>query len=58
MTLMAIALLLFPQLVIGLFLDLQDLANEKVIALVYSMLTIAALSQICDGVQTVAYFIA
>ncbi len=54
MTLMAIALLLFPQFVVGLYLDLNDPANEGVIALVAPMLTIAALSQIGDGVQKIA----
>ena len=54
MTLMAIALLLFPQLVVGLYLDLNDSANERVIALVSPMLTIAAFSQIGDGVQKIA----
>lgn len=55
MTLMAIAVLLLPQLVVGLYLDLNDPANEKVIALVSPMLTIAALSQIGDGIQKIAY---
>ena len=55
MTLMAIALLLFPQFVVGLYLDLNDPTNGQVIALVAPMLTIAALSQICDGVQRIAY---
>jgi MATE family multidrug resistance protein len=34
MSLMAIALLLFPQFVVGLYLDLNDPANKQVIALV------------------------
>ena len=54
MTLMAITLLLFPQLVVGIYLDLDNPANERVIDLVSPMLTIAALSQIGDGVQKVA----
>ena len=55
MTLMSIALLLFPQLVVGLYIDIKDPANAKVVALVSPMLTIAALSQILDGVQKIAY---
>ncbi len=55
MSLMAIALLLFPQFVVGLYLDLNEPSNGHIIALVAPMLTIAALSQICDGVQRIAY---
>ncbi|MGK7955525.1 MAG: MATE family efflux transporter [Crocosphaera sp.] len=55
MSLMAMILLLFPEFVIGLYLDLNDPANQPVIVLVTPMLTIAALSQICDGVQKIAY---
>lgn len=55
MTVMAIALLSFPQLVVGLYIDIHDSANEKIIALVSPMLTIAAFSQILDGVQKIAY---
>ncbi len=54
MTLMAIALLLFPTLVISLYLDVQQPANAKVVSLAVSMLGIAAISQILDGVQTTA----
>ena len=55
MTMMAIALLLFPKLVMGLYIDIHDPANVKVIALASPMLTIAALSQILDGVQKISY---
>ena len=55
MTLMAIALLLFPQFIVGLYLNPKAPANAKVIALVSPMLTIAALAQILDGVQKIAY---
>lgn len=55
MTLMAITLLLFPKLVVGLYIDINDPANRKVIAFVSPMLVIAAISQILDGVQKIAY---
>ncbi len=54
MILMAIILLLFPELVVGIYLDLDNPANQEVIDLVSPMLTIAALSQIGDGVQKIA----
>jgi MATE family multidrug resistance protein len=54
MTIMAIALLVFPRQVIALYLDVDNPENARVISLATSMLTIAALSQILDGVQTTA----
>lgn len=54
MTIMAIALLMFPRQVIALYLDVDNPENARVISLATSMLTIAALSQILDGVQTTA----
>ena len=54
MTIMAIALLVFPRQVIALYLDIDNPENARVISLATSMLTIAALSQILDGVQTTA----
>ena len=55
MTLMAIAIVSFPQLVMGLYIDIHDSTNEKIVALVSPMLTIAAYSLILDGVQKIAY---
>lgn len=54
MVVMTIALLLFPSLIISLYLDIRNPVNAPVIALVLPMLAIAALSQILDGVQTAA----
>ncbi|HEY9737353.1 MAG TPA: MATE family efflux transporter [Trichocoleus sp.] len=54
MTLMATMLLLFPRQAIGLFIDVNDPVNGRVVALAASMFVIAALSQILDGVQTAA----
>lgn len=54
MTVMASILLLFPRLVISLYLDIDNPANKSAIALATSMLNIAAISQILDGVQTTA----
>lgn len=53
--LMASVLLLFPQLVLGLYIDINDPANEQVIAVVSPMLMIAAIGQILDGVQKISY---
>jgi multidrug resistance protein, MATE family len=55
MTIMAIALLLFPRSVIGMYIDVGDPANASVIALVSPMLAIAAVSQILDGVHKISY---
>lgn len=54
MTGMAIALLLFPRQIIGLYLDIDNPENARAISLATSMLRIAAISQILDGVQTTA----
>lgn len=54
MTVMAITLLLFPRRIIALYLDIDNPENKSVIALATSMLSIAAISQILDGVQTTA----
>lgn len=54
MTMMAVILLLFPQPVISLYLDINNPENARVIALATAMLSVAAVSQILDGVQTTA----
>jgi MATE family multidrug resistance protein len=54
MTVMAIALLVFPRQVISLYLDVNNPDNGRAISLVSSMSIVAALSQILDGVQTTA----
>ena len=54
MTGMAITLLLFPRQIIGLYLDIDNPENARAISLATSMLRIAAISQILDGVQTTA----
>ncbi len=54
MTVMASILLLFPHIVISLYLDIDNPENKSAIALATSMLNIAAISQILDGVQTTA----
>lgn len=51
---MALLLLFFPNLIIGLYLDLNDPNNAKVIQLTTAMMTVAAVSQVLDGVQTTA----
>jgi multidrug resistance protein, MATE family len=51
MTIMSIALLLFPQQVVGLYLDLDNPDNANVLTLALPMLTVAAIIQVLDGVQ-------
>ena len=54
MALTAIALLVFRQQVIGIYLDINDPEAARVISLAIPMLVIAALAQFLDGVQRVA----
>lgn len=54
MGLTAIALFLYRPQVIGLYLDLQDPANARVLALALPMLLISVLAQVLDGIQRVA----
>ncbi|WP_414528186.1 MATE family efflux transporter [Nodularia chucula] len=55
MTLMAIVLLTHSQQVIGLFLDINNPENAKLLALATPILTVAAFAQILDGVQKTTY---
>jgi multidrug resistance protein, MATE family len=52
MATMSLALLLWPTLFIGLYLDLSDPDNQRTIELATQLLRIAALAQIADGIQT------
>ena len=52
---LTILMLLFPQSIIGLYLDINDPANTEVINLALPILTIASFSQILDGVQKITY---
>ncbi|MEM9925590.1 MAG: MATE family efflux transporter [Cyanobacteria bacterium P01_D01_bin.50] len=52
---LTILMLLFPQSIIGLYLDIKDPANTEVINLALPILTIASFSQILDGVQKITY---
>ncbi|MDV2991230.1 MAG: Multidrug resistance protein MdtK [Chroococcidiopsis sp. SAG 2025] len=54
MVLTAIALLIYPQQVVGLFIDLRNPANASVLSIAVPMLSIAALGEILDGVQRTA----
>jgi multidrug resistance protein, MATE family len=49
----AIAICIFPQLVIGLYLDLNDPANLAVIKMAVPMLTIGVVALILDGMQKI-----
>ena len=52
---MAIAISLFPQLIIGIYLDLNDPANLPVIKIAVPMLTIGVIALILDGMQKIVY---
>ncbi len=54
MALTALAMILWPRLLISAFIDLHDPANAVVISLAVSFLALAALFQIVDGAQAVA----
>lgn len=54
MTLTAIALLVYPQQVIGIYLDIRQPENANLLKLAVPMLAVAALSQFLDGVQKTA----
>lgn len=53
MTLLAAGLLVGRHALVGLFLDTRDPAQAHVVALAMSFLTVAALFQLVDGMQTV-----
>ena len=54
MLITAIALLAYPQTIIGLYLDRSDPANASVVSIGVAIMTVAALGQILDGVQRTA----
>ena len=54
MALMALVMILFPQFLIGVFLDAGKPENADVIRLAISFLAIAALFQVFDGAQVIA----
>lgn len=53
MALMAVTLLAFPKPLIGVFIDIADPVNAKVVALATTFLIVAAMFQIVDGAQVV-----
>ena len=53
MALMALMLTVIPRPLIGIFLDLRNPANAEVIRVALGFLSIAALFQVFDGVQTI-----
>ena len=53
MLLMAAILLLFPDRIIGIFIDINDPKNINVVTLATKLMTIAAISQILDGPQKI-----
>ncbi|WP_321817768.1 MULTISPECIES: MATE family efflux transporter [unclassified Paraburkholderia] len=53
MTMSALVMVLAPHWIVGLYLRLDDPANAQTVALAASLLGVAALFQIVDGMQTV-----
>ena len=53
MILVMIVMLVFPQQIIGIFIDLGDPNNAKVVTLATGLMIIAAISQIVDGPQKI-----
>ncbi|MEJ6785638.1 MATE family efflux transporter [Aminobacter sp. Piv2-1] len=54
MALMALVMVLWPRVLIGAFIDIDDQANAEVISLAVTFLVFAALFQVADGAQAVA----
>lgn len=54
-TIITIIMLLFPQAIIGLYLDINDPNNAPIIALALPMLTVGTLAQALDGMQKITY---
>lgn len=54
-TLVAIVLLLFPQPIVGLYIDVQAPENKTIVALAVAMLRVGAIAHVFDGLQKVAY---
>lgn len=54
MAIMALVMILFPEPLIGVFLDAGKPANQDVIRLAISFLAVAALFQVFDGAQVIA----
>jgi multidrug resistance protein, MATE family len=53
MIIVTVIMLLIPQEIIGIFIDLSDPRNAKVVTLATGLMTVAALSQILDGPQKI-----
>lgn len=54
MALMALVMVLWPNVLIGAFIDISDPANAQVIGLAATFLLFAALFQVADGAQAVS----
>lgn len=50
----ALVLWLFPEPIVGLFIDIDDPANARVVAIATALTSIAAIFQLFDGLQVVA----
>ncbi|MGK7912286.1 MAG: MATE family efflux transporter [Synechococcus sp.] len=55
MAVVSVVFLLFPEQIIGIYLDVNDPANARVVALAVPLLMVAALAQVMDGLQKTVY---
>lgn len=50
-----ILMLIFPRLIIGFYIDINDSSNTQIIALALPMLMVGTLAQAVDGIQKIAH---
>ncbi len=54
MGLMGLLILLLPRQIVSVYIDLLDPANQEVIAMAVTLLTVGAVFQVADGLQVIA----
>jgi MATE family multidrug resistance protein len=54
MSVMALLMWMFPQFIVSIYLDIQNPENQSVVAIATSLLSVAAIFQIFDGIQVIA----
>ncbi|WP_342597423.1 MATE family efflux transporter [Cyanobacterium aponinum UTEX 3222] len=54
-TVIVVVLLVFPQQIVGLYIDVLKPENEPIVSLAVSILRVGAIAHIFDGVQKIAY---
>jgi MATE family multidrug resistance protein len=54
-TFVVVVLLVFPQQIVGLYIDVLNPENEPIVSLAVSILRVGAIAHLFDGVQKIAY---